>query len=575
MSSSTASPVRRVLNIVDSSPESPKVKGPWLPDQAELGSKNAPWYEEKSSNLRSSNISFIKEKGGMFDNFEVVIPGPEDRAHLPLKGNPSSHKGWMSRFFFVRWVDRKRDPWKCDMSWRDNIFTLTPRTPERSPNLTSFLDAMREKSYNAPELIQEDLLYERMGKEEMLRLMEEEAVAGSLGAAAPSKKAPKKRRASTQPEKEARRDKKKKKEASTSGSRPECIPEEGRASTPSKRATEDRPKSPPVIAIAEVSSPKKKGPGRVPPLDYTEDWLVASPSGVVATRYICNMAPDRDIDLLRRADDSEAEMAGGGGQVVRRLTPAHRAVTTTRRSFDEAMGQHTELVARLEELGALRAQEQRAAEAREEALKDQLAETKAHVEEEAGRLKREAIHAWDLSKEEFLQSSEFDILCAKKALRYFKNGFAGCLAQFRANSYSEEEHPTSFLDAKKALMEMPDEEVEEEEEEQGDADATPRAPPSMIASAFSSLFINRVGRVFLVRVKLPSEEVPVQSWALVPSCSGLCVCIEELREYRKETGTSGPDEIGADEFSSKDWPEQFSAKEAAAAALGGGGGDFE
>ncbi|KZV17111.1 hypothetical protein F511_18452 [Dorcoceras hygrometricum] len=327
MSSSTASQVRSVLNAVDSCPESPEIKGPWLPDQAELGSKSAPW-----------------------------------------------------------------DPWKCEMHWRDNMYTLTPRTPDRSLNLASFLDSMH------------------------------------------------------------------------------------------------------VIAIAEASSPKKNGPGRVPPLDYTEDSLVASSSGVVATRYICNMAPDRDIDLLRRADDSEAVSNGVGGEVVRRLTRAHRAVTTTRRSFDEAMSQHAELLARLDELEALRARDQQAVEAQEEALEDQLAaekaareatkseldaalakktaveaeleETKALAEEEVGRLKSDVIHAWDRSKEEFLQSSEFNTLCTKRSLCYFKDGFAGCLAQFRANGYSEEEHPASFLDAKKALMELPDEEAEEEEEEE-------------------------------------------------------------------------------------------------------------
>ncbi|KZV25240.1 hypothetical protein F511_29679 [Dorcoceras hygrometricum] len=345
MSSYTASPVRSVLNAVDSSPESPEVKGPWLPDQAKLGSKNAPWYEEKSSNLRSSDISFIKEKGGcstiskfiaaLCQNIKIspsqlapnsysfllafgvllryhnlpLVPyvlmqlvqvkrlGPgkfylsHKGDHAFMKGYPSSHKGWMSRIFFVKRVGKKRDPWKCEMHCRDNMYTLTPRTPDRSPNMASFLDAMRE---------------ERMGKASMLRLLEEEAAAASSGAAAPSKKAPKKRRTYTQPEKEARCDKKKKKEASTSRSRHERITEEGRAPTPSKHTTKDRPKSPPVIAIAEVSSPKKKGLGRVPPLDYTEDSLVASPSGVVATRYICNIATNRDIDLLRRADDSEA-----------------------------------------------------------------------------------------------------------------------------------------------------------------------------------------------------------------------------------------------------------------------------
>ncbi|KZV46554.1 hypothetical protein F511_42538 [Dorcoceras hygrometricum] len=409
-----------------------------------------------------------------------------------IKGNPSFHKGWMSRFFFVRRVAKKRDPWKCEMHWRDNMYTLTPRTPDRSPNLAYFLDAMRGKSIMLPSLSRNissaSLVLAGGGRTNGQGGDAEDDGGGGrgrlLGRCRAPKKGPKKRRASTQPKKEARREKKKKEEASTSGSRPERIPEEGRAPTPSKRTPEDGPKFTPIITIAEASSPKKKGPGRVPPLDYTEDSLVASPSGVVATRYICNMAPDRDIDLLMRADDSEAvshfatqitSAMAGGGEVVRRLTRVHRAVTTTRRSFDEAMGQHDELVARLEELEALRS-ELDAALAKKTSIEVELEETKAHAEEEVGCLKSEVIHVWDRSKEEFLQSSEFDTLCTNKSLRYFKDSFAGCLDQFRANDYSEEEHRASFLDAKKALMKIPDEEAEEEEEDQGDADATPPPP---------------------------------------------------------------------------------------------------
>ncbi|KZV21982.1 hypothetical protein F511_41243 [Dorcoceras hygrometricum] len=61
--------------------------------------------------------------------------------HAFIKGNPSSHKGWMSRFFFVKRVGKKRDPWKCDMSWRDNMYTfsLEPPTAPRTwtPSSTS------------------------------------------------------------------------------------------------------------------------------------------------------------------------------------------------------------------------------------------------------------------------------------------------------------------------------------------------------------------------------------------------------------------------------------------------------
>ncbi|KZV14458.1 hypothetical protein F511_43062 [Dorcoceras hygrometricum] len=78
--------------------------------------------------------------------------------HAFIKGNPSSHKGWMGLFFFFKRVGKRIDPWKCDMSWRDNIYTLTPSTLERSPNLASFLEAMREMHFNALELIKEDLM---------------------------------------------------------------------------------------------------------------------------------------------------------------------------------------------------------------------------------------------------------------------------------------------------------------------------------------------------------------------------------------------------------------------------------
>ncbi|KZV56007.1 hypothetical protein F511_12706 [Dorcoceras hygrometricum] len=246
MSTPSDSIVSSTAASVDSVPASPEVKEPWLPDQAELGSSSAPWYEEKSSNLRLSDISLIKEKGGMLDKLEVVLQHPDERAHRPppdfhtfyvnqldmglrfpilrfitslcqdikvspsqlapnsysfllaltvlryyniplipyvlmqlvqikrlwpgkfylshkgdhtfIKGNPSSHKRWMSRFFYVKQAGKKRNPWRCEMSWRDNIYTLTPSTPKSSPNLVSFLDAMRETSYNMPELIKEDLL---------------------------------------------------------------------------------------------------------------------------------------------------------------------------------------------------------------------------------------------------------------------------------------------------------------------------------------------------------------------------------------------------------------------------------
>ncbi|KZV40495.1 hypothetical protein F511_23832 [Dorcoceras hygrometricum] len=182
-----------------------------------------------------------------------------------------------------------------------------------------------------------------------------------------------------------------------------------------------------------------------------------------------------------------------GGEVIKRLTRAQREAGDVRRSFDDKDEHCTELEMRMAEVEAARAEEARVAETHMAALETrwlrlevekaallsekkalasekealeadkaasraELDETKAHAEEEVERLRGEAVNAWDLGKEAFLKSSEFGVLCTKKSLGYFKVGFSGCLAQFRANGYSEEEHPASFLDVKKALMEMSDEE---------------------------------------------------------------------------------------------------------------------
>ncbi|KZV44740.1 WD repeat-containing protein 43-like [Dorcoceras hygrometricum] len=120
--------------------------------------------------------------------------------------------------------------------------------------------------------------------------------------------------------------------------------------------------------------------------------------------------------------------------------------------------------------------EKKALEGEKASMRAELDETKARATEEAERLRSEATKVWDLGKGAFLISSEFRTLCAKKALGYFKVGFSSCLAQFRANDYSEEEHPASFLDLRKALMDMADEEAAEEEE---DAGTTPPSSPKL------------------------------------------------------------------------------------------------
>ncbi|KZV26392.1 hypothetical protein F511_36397 [Dorcoceras hygrometricum] len=187
-----------------------------------------------------------------------------------------------------------------------------------------------------------------------------------------------------------------------------------------------------------------------------------------------------------------------GGEMVKRLTKAHQKMNASRDQFDKAMGQHAEVLARLEELETLRSREQEAAAAQREALEAKLVtEREAHEAEKAARemleaeledvksrAARDAERLKLEGREEFLKSSEFDTLLGKKAGGFFKTGFLGCVAQWRANGYSEDEHPAPFLNVQQAIAEMPDEEDaqeegEDEEEEEGavGSEATPPSSP--------------------------------------------------------------------------------------------------
>ncbi|KZV18492.1 hypothetical protein F511_25338 [Dorcoceras hygrometricum] len=219
-----------------------------------------------------------------------------------------------------------------------------------------------------------------------------------------------------------------------------------------------------------------------PPL--TRWW---SPSGAVATGLLCNMISDRDIARLRSATNSEvvglfaAQLAAladleavgprrKGWQGPEGGARGRAGSKKATRAYGEAFA--TEKRAMGAELEALLA--------KKTAVEVELDETKARVEAEIGRLRSEATNSWDLGKEEFLKSSEFDNLCTKKSLTYFEIAFQSCVAQFRANGYFEEEHPAPFLSVTWALDELPNDdekEADEGNEEEDDECATPPSPP--------------------------------------------------------------------------------------------------
>ncbi|KZV34483.1 hypothetical protein F511_27460 [Dorcoceras hygrometricum] len=317
-----------------------------LPDQAELAFSGQPWYKEKASNLRVSDIPLIKQKGGMLDKFEVVLLGPEERAHRPP---PVFHS------FYVK---------QLEMGLRFPI----PRGP---PQL------LRDPPHHlCPDAATSA---DRMGKEAVLK-----ALKGCL--------------------------------------------DEGSSS---------------VVAPLSLKKGKRK------------DLFVVSSSRSAVMELLCNMIPDRDLNLVRNAPDPEVlgsfafvfvEAMVWDDEAINRLTWARREISSSRQSLDEVLEHHTELAKQLEELEAIRTEERRASEARQraleaekgaleaekKALEAELVDTRAQAEGEIQSLcaenellKGKSKNAWSLGKDEFLKSFEFDDLCGEKSLAFFECGFKG------------------------------------------------------------------------------------------------------------------------------------------------------
>ncbi|KZV30687.1 hypothetical protein F511_42758 [Dorcoceras hygrometricum] len=417
-------------------------------------------------------------------------------------GNPSSHKGWMSRYFFIRRISG-RENLGCDMSWQDNAHTSPPSPPEQKPNLTKFLEAMRGKCFNAQQLIEEDLLCffnfsgkkarlignlgDRMDKAAMLEALKERRSKTKSGGASSSgaqnkeeisSGAPSKEKREASPEKKERR-KKRRHEKRDTGSTQEPIPE---------------------VTILEPKDTTNEGPKTKSSeepytlLDASKISFVSNPSGFASLDFIRHMVPDQDFDQLKRTPDLEVFESAGlhfmqslawFGEAVSRFSKAHVEVVKTKRSYDGVLGRHEVLLKQLEEIQTKENVEKESLtaeleSARAEAqtykakvqsleIQVQSLDARAHCAEEESKLRlieveklqEERANSWALEKEKFLKSKDFDSLCLNKAVMYFDKGFEGCLAQFRANGFSEEEYPASFLNVEQALADMPEDQEED------------------------------------------------------------------------------------------------------------------
>ncbi|KZV56013.1 hypothetical protein F511_12712 [Dorcoceras hygrometricum] len=408
-------------------------------------------------------------------------PGKFYISNQCVSGNPSSHKGWISRYFFIKRISSRENPWGCDMSWRDNAYTQPPSTPEPAPELTGFLKVTREKCYNAQELIEEDLLChfkfsgkgvplvgdlcKRMSKAEMLRTLKERK-ADPEGT---SRSLSKGKRKSMEERGEKR--KKRQHEQETHESGREQVPKE---------------------AIKETSTSGGKGPEQTTEasceyLDASTISFIAKPSGSgsASLDFTRRLIPDRDYNLVNSVLDLAALEAASlhlmqavvwSGSVANRLLRAREEITKTKHSMDGVIQEHEGLMKQLEEIQANHEKE-----SEEMALELESSRTRAFRAEEENKAlqaevdkwKDEAANSWELGKEKFLQSKEFRVLCSVKALAFFEKGFDGCLAQFRESGYTEEEHPVSFLDVERALANLPD-----DEEEEGSSSGREEAPPA-------------------------------------------------------------------------------------------------
>ncbi|KZV55924.1 hypothetical protein F511_20746 [Dorcoceras hygrometricum] len=441
-----------------------------------------------------------------------------------IGGNPSSHKGWMSRYFFIRRISGRENFWGCDMSWRDNAHTSPPSPPEQKPNLTKFLEAMRGKCFNAQQLIEEDLLCffnfsgkkarligdlgDRMDKAAMLEALKERRSKTKSGGASSSgaqnkeetsSGAPSKEKREASPEKKERR-KKRLHEKRDTGSTQESIPE---------------------VTISEPEGTINKGPERKSSeepytlLDASKISFVSNPSGSASLDFIRHMVPDQDFDQLKRTPDLEVFESAGihfmqvrtssglrfvlyyhcyltisvqslawFGEAASRFSKARAEVIKTKRSYDGVLGRHEVLLKQLEEIQTKENAEKESLTAELESARAKAQTYKAKAQSletqvqsldarsqcaeeenklrlsEVEKLQEERANSWALEKEKFLKSKDFDSLCLKKAVMYFDKGFEGCLAQFRANGFSEEEYPASFLNVERALADMPEDQEE-------------------------------------------------------------------------------------------------------------------
>ncbi|KZV21266.1 hypothetical protein F511_23391 [Dorcoceras hygrometricum] len=234
-----------------------------------------------------------------------------------IKGNPSSHKGWMSWYFFLRRNAREGVAWHCDMSWSDKPTRKTPPLTTQEYDPTSFLNTMIAKCFNAQELIRVDLLFHfvfsRMGIEVEGDLAERIMKAQMMKAYKQQESVVVK--SSNPPHEES--NKGKRKTSSGNDKRPWKNPSSEVAVEGNKEAGTSLPDQPGNAYIS----------------------FVARPTTATALAFFKNFAPDADLPVVNLASDQTAMES-----LASHFMQCPRGSHSSRRSMNEVLSQQKKLM---------------------------------------------------------------------------------------------------------------------------------------------------------------------------------------------------------------------------------------
>ncbi|KZV20027.1 hypothetical protein F511_15270 [Dorcoceras hygrometricum] len=489
-------------------------------EEATLLTEGRPWYEIKASLLQESEKAFIKDLSGLgillkyyqaplslhlIYNMTQIRQQDVGKFFIRLKpeygfikGNPSSHKGWMSRYFFVRRNVREGIAWYCDMSWAEKPTKRVLPPPVQEYNPIPFIKDACTKCFNARDLIREDLLchfgFSQKGVAvegdlcivftsfSVLLPFLLSSISLTLCSFCTAERIMKSHLLEAY--------KKKKSEASR-GSTSQVEERVDPTSEEHVDLSLEEPVNPPPVELPKekkrkLSSggdkhPKKKKTSSSTELnteagtsqpDVEVSSFIAQPVASTTVAFFQHFIPPLDVPVVSSASDKKITEALAshflqaliwGGELSRRVTKAREVAHSSKRSLNDVMAKHDKLMKEIEEVRGASDAEKRSIEQKltdSEAsiirLQEEMKKAGEEAEEKIKRAQEEAEASWEKRKEDFLKSDEFDRLCSTRALSFFQQGFDGCLDQIRDNGYSEAEHPFSFLDVLKSLEALPD-----------------------------------------------------------------------------------------------------------------------